>query len=500
MGHFIETITCPRIPHWRADTPCNNSTLIVRLVLTISLLICFQIATTKVSAQPTNDAQITELNRNFNRLSSQIYRYYADSEKHKLNDIRQLEQQVRQLGDDKGISAIALITGNLEIIKNNIDDTSIFYFIALLLKYNELGTANDLFSTIKTDGEKSLISNASFAFAKYYLSQNSWQAVIDSLNGTFDDLATEDANYAYLISGIALQRLKEHRKAIDYYNEVPQASKYYPHAQLNTAIAYIRQGWWTDAHLKIAALLRNNQIDMADEVINRLYLVLGYSLLQKEYYRDSREAFRNIGINSQYKNRALLGIALSAENQEDHIGALKVLALLKDRNTAELSVDESYLLIAYIYRKIEQNMTASASYSAAIEHYEKRIHGIDLLLRNKEALHSLVNPSASNGSVILDENLSEFNEALPRSLLEHTVIIKGLIDFLKKPSNEIEKDYLEQLNNLQDQYQGMLSELIGHFLTQRKKYLQSYISQSRFGLARLYDSSESNAQVNHAPN
>ena len=38
-------------------------------------------------------------------------------------------------------------------------------------------------------------------------------------------------------------------------------------------------------------------------------------------------------------------------------------------------------------------------------------------------------------------------------------------------------------------HDAVFQEIIGDLLQQRKEYLKSYLNQSRFGLARLYDKS-----------
>ena len=90
------------------------------------------------------------------------------------------------------------------------------------------------------------------------------------------------------------KHLKKHRQAIENYNKVPASSEYYVYAQLNSAIANIRQGWWTDAQTTINDVIKNTHIDNSNELTNRLYLTLGYLLLQKEYFRDARNAFMKI--------------------------------------------------------------------------------------------------------------------------------------------------------------------------------------------------------------
>ena len=487
MVFLTKILFCFHTPDRSPIFFCTQAKSIHRILLSIVLFFACCSASAKLSIQPVNTKQINKLVSKFHTLSTQIYQYYAHSKTLKFNKIDRLEKKVNEFEKQDYVSAIILIKSNLATIKDNIDDKSIFYFISLLLEHNEWGTAHELFDFIKNDGEKSLISNVNFVFAKYYLKQNKWQKSAYLLTGIFDDLTEENANYAYLINGIALQRLKKHREAIKLYKNISENSIYYSTAQLNSAIADIRQGWWTDAHLLIKNLLQNNNINKSDEITNRLYLVLGYSLLQKEYYRDAREAFRNISLKSKYSNRALLGIALTAANQEDYIGALNALSILKNKNTSELSVEESYLLIPYVYGKIQKNMTASASYSEAIEYYENKILNINNVLSNKNKLYSLSNLKKDSGHFKINGTTIDFTRSYPVYFLDNMHDIKSLIKYINKPKNKSEKQFHKKLTSLQEQYKSMLSNMLYNILIQRKEYLNSYINQSRYGLARLYD-------------
>ena len=325
-----------------------------------------------VVASNANSIDFVQLNEQARSVFHEIYQYHSNilnkSTLPKAKSISELEATLKQYEQAKEpIYSVSLILRNLDLINSNLDNRSILLFISKLLENNEWKTASKLFDDIKREGEKSLVSNISFIFARHHFENNEWELCLEYTSDIFADLPENDASYARLIAGVSMQNLKQHRKAIELYEKIPVKSPSYLYARLNMAVAYIRQGWWTDARHVINQALTMDTLNVnKDDMIDRLYLVLGYSLLQKEYYRDSREAFRNISKDSQYEHRALLGIGLSSANQGDYIGALNVLNLLKSKNKIDLSVEESYLLFPYVYKKLNQQMTASTAYNEAI--------------------------------------------------------------------------------------------------------------------------------------
>jgi len=439
----------------------------------------------QVQAKPNKiNHEIMQLEDEFKTLSSAFYQdsssYSADS----LQEITSIEILLKDVNKLKNanqpIAAIQLIYYNIDTLKDNADTKDIFEFMQLLLDQNEWNLANTLFRAIKNDGDKSLLATVQFIFAKYHAQRNEWKQVNKLLKGITTELSEENAAYANLLNGTALQRLKKHRKALVYYNKIKPTSQYFRYAQLNSAIANIRQGWWTDAQIKIKTLLKNSNKENQDELTNRLYLVLGYALLQREYYRDARDAFRNIGLNSQYTNRALLGIGLTATSQGDFIGGLNALTILKDKKTYDLSVDESYLLVPYVYEKLQQEMTVTTSYSEAMNYYQQRIELLDDITV-QHLNFSKTKYIKKTMSLVIEKNSFDYGSKYPKSFIEN---YQHIIDFKAYTSNSKIKRKTQKLIS---KYDSTYQKIIADLADKRKESLKSYLNQSRYGLARLYD-------------
>ena len=169
----------------------------------------------------------------------------------------------------KTTHAIALIHHNQEMLRNNIDAIEIIPLTALLLKHNDWHEAKKILDIAKNEAGKSATSNISFEFAKYFMKKRKWQTAFEYLNNISNELSPENADYAQLMIGTILQHQKKHREAIEYYTKINPSSKYYSVAILNTAIAYIRQDWWTDAHTLINETIDKHKEQVTDIMSDR---------------------------------------------------------------------------------------------------------------------------------------------------------------------------------------------------------------------------------------
>ncbi|MDH5776651.1 MAG: tetratricopeptide repeat protein [Gammaproteobacteria bacterium] len=458
-------------------------------ILLSGLVISVGIAMPVAQAKTVSNDELKQLEDRFRAVSSAVYTDFTHTRPFgntRYKTLTELEQTVSQLVEQgKHIQAIDIVKRNLNMIKQGVDNRAIFTIFDLLLTHNEWQTAETLLKEVEDVGDKSLSANVYFNYAKYYMSRGEWKKALNNLRGIKDDLQTEDANYALLLQGISLQRLKDHRGSLKFYNAIPATSKYHPHATLNIAVAYIRQGWWTDAKIAIDKILDDHRIKITDEMTNRLYLVTGYSLLQQGYYRNSRQAFRNIDVDSHYANRALLGIALTASNQEDYVGALNAINILRQKKTFDLSVDEANLLLPYTYEKLSQNLTASKGYSEALAFYQKRVGELTSLLVSSTSNAGNIK-IVRNNSLEIGNNHIDYARYYPASFLQNHTELKALQPHVERYGSSNLKN---RFNSLLAQHNATLIKIARNLVNIRIEHLNSYMSQSRFGLARLYDNS-----------
>jgi len=394
-----------------------------------------------------------------------------------LNTIEELYKITRkEVINNRQFQAACFIHKNINLITSNIEYTNIPYFINIILHNKNEKLAQKVLEGIKTNGDKLLLSNIKFIFAKYYFKNREFKTASKYISGIIPDLDKHNSHLAMIMQGIILQSKKRHRQAVDSFKAVSAKSPLYKYAQLNIAISYIRQGWWSDAHKIITSNLRlKKKEEVNSEFINRLYLMLGYSYLQQEYYRESRESFRNITKKSIYANSALLGIALTATNQNDNPGALSILSHMTNGGN-QLFFEENYLLLPYIYERLEQYKTAEAAYYFSLDYYTKRLSSLTTQLSKFK--ENRINNSLTN---------NVFNNNTSHAIIN---ILENRIRFLNSITNYIsDKPLTKRVNSLISANSGILLQLKREKLNHKIKVIKSYISQTRYNIARVYDNS-----------
>ncbi|HSC66709.1 MAG TPA: hypothetical protein VLC79_03390 [Cellvibrio sp.] len=373
--------------------------------------------------------------------------------------------------------AMATIVRNMPSILQQVTSASVQKIAALALSLHGTDIAQALLTEAKNQGDNFSEARISFEIAKYDAEQAQWGNVITLLKnpGIIESLEKEDAAEANLLIGNALQQQKKHREAMVFYEKIKSSSSHYRLAQLNLATANIRQDWWSDAHLAIHNALKVNG-SKRDELDYRLYTVLGYSQIQFGFYRDARESFRNVALKSSYSNRALLGLGMAALHQEDFIGALSAFNHLRDKQERDISIAESYLLGAFTLRQLGQQEAALAAYQEAVAYYQQLNSKQSAELTNLET--KPIDLQLTKTIFIRPE--SSKNKQL-NELLERIVITN---DLLAQP---LSGNRVSALTNIKASLEKKYRLVAKKLLVEEQKSIESYLSQSRFGLATLYD-------------
>ncbi len=362
-------------------------------------------------------------------------------------------------------SAIQLVMGNLPLIRANIEADEVMGMFDLLLAMEALEQAKAIFLIAAQTASDNTISKMHYRLALFYYAHEDWKKVLKEMDAISarNALTQDESDYAYVIYGIVLQNLKQHRQAITYYDQVANTSQYYGYAQLNKAIAFLRQGWWTDADLTIKSAVTAESISKNPELLNRLFLFIGYAQIHHEFYRNARDSFRKISVKSEYADKALLGIGLCAIHQGDFAGGLNAFNLLKKKNTDDVAVIESRLLSAYTYVLLGKKDVASEHYANAIAYYQNKLNA------------SMAEKQNSLDNIPLD------SEYLPGWLKVH---IESLQEFKQLALSNSER---AKISSLYDQYLLLTKTLLRKGYDAHIEVLSSYLAQSQLGQAQLYD-------------
>ncbi|RYY77082.1 MAG: hypothetical protein EOO52_06235 [Gammaproteobacteria bacterium] len=373
---------------------------------------------------------------------------------------------------------LGLILNNMSIIKGSYTNKQIPDLVNIALQNHSLSVARNVRMAIEAQAPRAIVATCDYEIANYLSQQNSWDealAIIKTLDLS-NDLSSINADKAFIIWGAALQHTKKHRQAIEYYQRIKTDSPLYPLAQLDTALVYIRQDWWTDAQIAMQNAVKANG-ESFNEFTNRIYTTLGFSQLQQGFYRNARDSFRKVKIKSEYADQALLGLGMAALNQEDFVGAFNAFDQLKKRQQPTTPVEQSYLMAAFTLTKLKQNKSAAAAYTEAQIYYENKVN----LFSN--AANQLVSP-ANNDVQLQISNLT--NEGFKESPAGSAYAwqLKTLARLLAYPISEntkanIANSYSKIANAYQTDTKSNLDAKIS--------VLNSYLNQSRFGLTKLYD-------------
>lgn len=422
-----------------------------------------------------------ELDSAFQHWSSRFYQaYVAQHDLARSENMRLLTAGLPPANPEQTIVAIAQIKANLPVVLKHFTTPEFVEILRLLYQHNETATLKAITDFIAEEGDPPVRSQNYFLLAQYYQARRQWDGVVASLAQVRrPHLSAGDAQYADLLHGYAWQAQRKHRNATQYYQRIPARSPYFVHARLNEGTAYLRQGWWTEAHLEFEQVLKAEQVDA--EFKNRTYVVLGYSQLHHEFYRDARNTLRKVSLDSAHTNKALMGLGVAAAYQEDHAGALNAFVLLSRKEDVDLSVDEAFLLIPPVHQQMGDLVAAGDAYQAAIRHYQQRLQ---VLQKARESLVQtgdtpvptlLAQMDARGGELYGEQNL------IPAYMLDNYQLLIAMKP--RAPESRLRDD----AEILELSYQRVLKDLVRQNISLREAMLESYLSQARYGLAQIYD-------------
>lgn len=394
-------------------------------------------------------------------------------------DLNSLFDKVNEAHKNKASEqVIGLILNNMHVIKGSAINKKIPDIVKIALQHHALGTAQNICRTIEGQAPRSISATCDYEVVSYLAKQNAWDEALAILKNIDlgNDLSSIHADNAFIIWGAALQHIKKHRQALEYYQRVKADSPLYPIAQLDIALVYIRQDWWTDAQISMQSAIKANG-EKSNEFTNRVYTTLGFSQLQQGFYRNARDNFRKVKIKSEYADQALLGLGMAALNQEDFVGAFNAFEQLKKRQQPTTPVEQSYLMAAFTLVKLKQNKSAAAAYAEAQTYYEGRVN----LLSN--ITNQLGSQTNNDPHTLIASLIKEGFKESPESIA-YAQQLKTLAKLLSFPLSEKAKSaistaYARTMNAYQTNTKNNLDAKI--------LVLNSYLNQSRFGLTKLYD-------------
>ncbi len=404
------------------------------------------------------------------RVVSSAYIQIANNSASKKDLVVAVEEADKAYSAKDYAKALQILASNHALSPAHLEDETLQAATRLALKLYCLPQIETLIAQAREQGDSLAEARLLFELARFYADNERWAEATTVLKdlSIFEQLSSDDFTEAQVILGTALQKQKKHREAMRFYEKVNTESPHFRIAQLNLASALLRQEWWTDAQIAINAALQSNK-SKRDELDYRLFTLLGFSQIQFGFYRDARESFRNVAISSEYAQRALLGLGISALHQQDYIGALNAFDKLRTQPKRDISIAEAHLLSAFTLRQLEQFDAATDRYQEAINYYQMVASDLDALLKSTSSVSvQFLRPENNN-----DKTLQ--TTALKMALLN------GLTTLGMGGSAA------SAIPSLNTRLASISAERAGALLREEKNAIDSYLSQSQFGLASLYD-------------
>jgi len=454
----------------------------------VCLIFTFIFSSTVLAEQNLIYSQLHKLEEDYQFILTEFYRdkasYSAESMQY-ISSVELLHSEILwRFSSKQPVTALQLIYFNIRTIKNNLNHKAISAFIRLLLENNDLKLAKALLRDVIKKGDKNLLPEIYFHFARYYAQRHNWSKVNKLLENNINKLSLAKKDNALMLNGAALIHLKKFKLAKENLTKISSSSHNYAYAQLNMAIVNVKLGLWNKEDKAIDYILNKMLAEKGGELVNRLYLLLGYALMQQNNNAKARNAFRQISLGSRYTNRALVGIGLTAISQKDFSGASNALTILKNKKIIDLSVDESYVLFSYLYEKQFQEYKMSISYMQAMKYYQSRIDQLEVISTQENDM-SVISYDEPASAIIINNISLDYKSMYPESFMFNYMQLNNLLEL------SITKSLKNKIENLIKKYVKMIQKITSNLARQRKEYLVNYLNQSRYGLAHLYDSSNS---------
>ena len=434
---------------------------------------------TSEAAAAVDDLEVAD--QQYQKFVDQFYRQYVKNRP--PAPVSSIQALAQMMNSASVVDAIAVIRGNQDLLIQNVREKEFSALLEFLYRHNDTATVQTLTEALKKLDNPIALSHNYFLLAKYYESRQNWRGVQAALSRVnLRELNIGDHHYYHLLMGYALQNLKQHRQALKFYQQVPPASPYFSHVKLNEGTAFLRQGWWTEAHLEFEKAIKVLDQSGGDtELRNRILVVLGYSQLNYEFYRDARDTFRKVALDSGAMNKALMGIGLAAAYQKDFAGAANAFRILAEKVPSDLSVDEAFLLLPVALVEAGDGVAAAVAYQQATRHYENKIHELEALQERLKVSDFDVSLQTIRE---LDNRAQEIyggQQGIPGFLLNNYQNLLALRDA------STEHGLAAQFNALHGDYKKLLQGITHTNIDSRLGMLNSYLSQAKFGMAQLYD-------------
>jgi len=308
-----------------------------------------------------------------------------------------------------------------------------------------------------------VISQMYFNIAKSSYLYGRYDHALKYLKKIDDYLEDKYVYHALLIYGLIYFEQGKYKRAQKYFSRITERSKHYASAQFNLGLINMRSLWWSDAEENLNNAISSFNLKSISKkqsmFLDRLYLTVGYSQLSRKDFRAAKKSFTTISIDSEFKSRALMGIALSEIGLSNFGKAASLLKLINKTGEVTVKLD-ALVTLPQVYHK-------AGNIKQTIKYYDVAIKNMTDIMKNIDK-NSLGNEYSSIFSSI-------------RMRLD---IVNNLI-YLKKSSSQT----FTSLKIIRSRLSKDKIDLIVEINNKLKDKIINYRNQSKYALATIYDAS-----------
>ena len=336
-----------------------------------------------------------------------------------------------------------------------------------------------------------------------------------------------------LLMGLALYQLDNFAASSSALWSIHSTSKQYPFARINIGMGSIKIGSWPGGISGLGSIRKRIGIDVKapPQFADRLNTVFGYLLLYEEYsgsktaygkasmhgfttpskrgYKDAREMLEAVSDEGLYANKAMLGRAWIAIDTNELAQARIILERLNGKDPRHLTVQEAKLALAYVLERMGDVGQAINYYRNAAGFFENERNRLDGLLQRlgrgelDNAFLTLKKDAAAQNQLsgylpemllapLWDRLLGDF-EDIARLRLRLDEWRKQLVNAPSTGGGISKATVLSELSRQQAALDGLhlqtarlLRRQAGEQLAERRRRVNHYLNQARYGLAELY--------------
>ena len=406
----------------------------------------------------------------------------------------------------------------IDLNKNNMA-----YIASVYLNYDLHSQVTSMLDLLIKNSSSAIRDKSWFYLGKLHYEGRRVDSAVEAFSKIEGKLSVADQEMKYIMHGIMAMNNQRYETAIKEFSKVSLTSVYAAYVKYNLAVCKMKQSNDLAAFEMSLTGLANQQASASHSSVfsDQVYTTLGYVLLQKGYYQQSKVAFRKVSAGGHLASRALQGMIYASSELRQYEIALNLSLRLIKLTIGNEAVHHAYIVIPYLLQKLNNTEKALAFYQHAVEYFDQQRLDLNRYIKKTRAgefdqylleldkilhVHEWIEDREMSRLFRFVSTLDEWRDAVYK-FKEMQFIEKRLDDVfyelvVAEPdivSHKITeyKQVLADIEQSKSQVKESIvwhQEFARHFVinTLQSQYddVTDYLSQARFALAQFYDSQE----------